>query len=59
VAPLEALLVDEKPQVRQYALKALEKIGKVNKSLVTRIVNDPDEKEYTISIAKRLLEKVP
>ena len=59
VTSLEALLVDEKPQVRQYALKALEKIGKVNKSLVTRIVNDPDEKEYTISIAKRLFEKIP
>jgi len=31
VGALEGLLGDEKPQVRQYALKALARIGKVNK----------------------------
>jgi hypothetical protein len=56
---LEELLVDEKPQVRQYALKSLEKIGKVNKSIMKLIVNDPDEKEYNIAIARRLLDKTP
>lgn len=59
VGQLEELLVDEKPQVRQYALKALEKIGKVNKSIVKLILDDPDEKDYNIAIARRLLDKMP
>jgi len=59
VEALEELLVDEKPKVRQYALKSLEKIGKVNKSIMKLIVNDPDEKEYNIAIARRLLDKTP
>ena len=58
VPPLEELLVDEKPQVRQYALKALEKIGVVNRKFLKYIASDPYEKEYNILIAKRLLNKV-
>jgi len=54
---LEGLLEDEKPQVRQYALKALERIGTVNKELSERIIKKPYEKDYNISKAKRLLKK--
>jgi len=57
VEALERLLEDEKPQVRQYALKALDRIGIVNKEIVELIVKDPDEKDYNISIAKRLVKK--
>ena len=57
VEALERLLEDEKPQVRQYALKALDRIGTVDKEIVELIVKDPDEKDYNISIAKRLLKK--
>lgn len=58
VGVLEELLADEKPQVRQYALKALERIGIVNKSIVKLIINDPGEKDYNIAIARRLLDKM-
>ena len=37
VDALEGLLADEKPQVRQYALKALARIGKVNKERLKTI----------------------
>ena len=57
VDALERLLEDEKPQVRQYALKALGRIGIVNKEKIERIIKEPDEKNYNISIAKRLLKK--
>jgi len=57
VEALERLLEDEKPQVRQYALKALDRVGIVDKEIVELIVKDPDEKDYNISIAKRLLKK--
>ena len=56
VGALEGLLEDEKPQVRQYALKALGKIGIVNKEIIERIIEKPHEKDYNISIAKRLLK---
>jgi len=58
VDALERLLEDEKPQVRQYALKALERIGTVDKEIIERIIKDPEEKDYNISIAKRLLKKM-
>ncbi|MBN2687899.1 MAG: hypothetical protein JXR85_06950 [Deltaproteobacteria bacterium] len=58
VESLEGLLADEKPQVRQYALIALEKIGAVNEVSMNRIANDPDEKGYNIVIARRLLETI-
>jgi len=57
IESLERLLADEKPQVRRYALKALDRIGTVDKEIVELIVKDPDEKDYNISIAKRLLKK--
>lgn len=57
VEALERLLQDEKPQVRQYALKALERIGMVDKEIVELIIKDPDEKDYNISIAKKLVKK--
>jgi ATP-dependent DNA helicase DinG len=57
VDALEKLLEDEKPQVRQYALKALDRIGIVDKELIEHIIKDPDERNYNISIAKRLVKK--
>ncbi len=57
VDSLERLLEDEKSQVRQYALKALDRIGIVNKEKIEIIIKDPDEKDYNISTAKRLLKK--
>ena len=57
VEALEGLLEDEKPQVRQYALKALTRIGIVNKEIIEPIINNPSETDYNISIAKRLLKK--
>ena len=57
IESLERLLEDEKPQVRQYALKALRRIGIVNKEIIELIINKPYEKDYNISIAKRLLRK--
>jgi len=57
VESLEGLLEDEKPQVRQYALKALDRIGVLNKEMIERIINKAYEKDYNISIAKRLLKK--
>jgi HEAT repeat protein len=55
VEALERLLEDEKPRVRQYALKALSKIGVVNKEKIKLVIADPFEKAYNISIAKKLL----
>jgi len=57
VEPLEGLLEDEKPQIRQYALKALDRIGTVNKEPIERIIKSPYEKDYNISKAKSLLKK--
>jgi len=57
VEALERLLEDEKPQVRQYALKALGRIGIVNKEIIELIINNPHEKDYNISIAKKLVKK--
>jgi hypothetical protein len=57
IESLERLLEDEKPQVRQYALKALDRIGTVDKEIVELMINNPHEKDYNISIAKRLLKK--
>jgi len=57
VKALEGLLEDEKPQVRQYALKALTRIGIVNKEIIEPIINNPAEKDRNISITKRLLKK--
>ena len=58
VEPLEGLLEDEKPQVRQYALNALGKIGIVNEKIITElIIKKPHEKGYNISKAESLLKK--
>ena len=57
VEALEGLLEDEKPQVRQYALKALDRIGIVNKEIIKLMINNPHEKDYNISIAKKLVKK--
>ncbi|MEW6213703.1 MAG: helicase C-terminal domain-containing protein [Nitrospirota bacterium] len=57
VVTLEELLDDEKPQVRQYALKALAKIGRLDMEKLTSFINNPEEKGYNIALAKRLLRK--
>ena len=54
---LELLLEDEKPQVRQYALKALCRIGMIDKEMLETIIKNPYENDYNVSIAKRLLRK--
>jgi HEAT repeat protein len=48
-------LADEKPQVRQYALKALARIGKVDKQRLEPIIENPEEKDYNVSLARRLM----
>ncbi len=58
VEALEVLLEDEKPQVRQYAMKALGRIGKVNQERLEHIVNNPEEKGYNISMARLLIKKM-
>jgi hypothetical protein len=55
IRALELLLSDDKPQVRHYAMRALEKAGVVNKKECERILSDPHEVEYNISLAKRLI----
>jgi HEAT repeat protein len=57
VEALEGLLADEKPQVRQYSLKALARIGRVNKERLQPIIEDPEEKDYNVSLARRLIKK--
>ncbi|GAH40357.1 unnamed protein product, partial [marine sediment metagenome] len=57
VGALEGLLGDEKPQVRQYALKALARIGKVNKERLKTIIENPEEEGYNVSLARRLIRK--
>ena len=57
VEALEGLLGDEKPQVRQYALKALARIGKVDKERLEPIKENPEEKDYNVSLARRLMRK--
>ena len=58
VEPLEGLLEDEKPQVRQYALNALGRIGTVNEKIITElIIKKPHEKDYNISKAESLLKE--
>ena len=57
VEALEGLLADEKPQVRQYALKALSRIGRVNRERLQPIIEDPEEKGYNVSLARRLIRK--
>ncbi|MBI4698238.1 MAG: HEAT repeat domain-containing protein [Nitrospirae bacterium] len=55
VPALEELLKDEKPQVRQYALKALGRIGSLKKDKLQFIIDNPDEKGYNITLAKKLI----
>jgi len=43
--------------VRQYALKALSRIGKVNKERLEPIIENPEEKEYNVSLARRIIKK--
>jgi hypothetical protein len=50
-------LGDEKPQMRQYALKALARIGKVNKETLEPIIENPEEKDYNVSLARRIIRK--
>jgi len=57
VETLELLLEDKKPQVRQYALKALGKIGKVSEEKLASVINNPEEKGYNVSLARRLIKK--
>ncbi|MBM4141811.1 MAG: DEAD/DEAH box helicase [Nitrospira sp.] len=57
VEPLEALLRDEKPQIRQYALKALAKIGRLDVEKLTSFINNPEEKGYNIAIARWLIKR--
>lgn len=58
VEPLDALVGDKKPQVRQYAMKALARIGRLNRARLDAIINDPDEKGYNVSMAKRLINRL-
>jgi len=58
VEALELLLNDEKPQVRQYAMKALGKIGKINQKKLKDIVKNHGEKEYNVLLAERLMNKM-
>ena len=51
------LLLDDKPQVRQYAMIALEKIGVINRKEIERLLNNPDEEDYNVTIANRLITK--
>ena len=51
------LLSDDKPQVRQYAMIALEKIGVINRKEIERLLNNPDEEDYNVTIANRLITK--
>ncbi|MEK7308726.1 MAG: helicase C-terminal domain-containing protein, partial [Nitrospirota bacterium] len=55
VEALENLLNDEKPQVRQYAMKAIAKIGKVKHERLKAVIDNPLEKEYNVSLAKKLV----
>lgn len=57
VNALEGLLEDEKPQVRQYAMKTLSKIGRFSQERLKSVIENPNEKEYNMSLAKRLLRK--
>ena len=57
VEALEELLSDEKPQVRQYALKALARMGRVNRERLQPLLENPEEKEYNVSLARRLITK--
>jgi len=54
---LEGLLADEKPQVRQYALKALARIGRVNKERLQPIIENLEEKGYNVALARRIIRK--
>ncbi len=59
VGSLMGLLSDTKPQVRQYAIKALGKIGHPAAiQTLTKIKNDPDEKEYNRSSAIAALKSI-
>jgi len=57
VDALEALLEDKRPQVRQYALKALGKIGRVSEEKIAAVINNPEEKGYNVLLARRLIKK--
>ncbi len=52
VEALEVLLKDEKPQVRQYAMKTLARIGKVNQERFKSIINNSYENGYNVALAK-------
>jgi hypothetical protein len=57
VDALETLLGDKRPQVRQYALKALGEIGRVSEEKIAAVINNPEEKGYNVSLARRLIKK--
>ncbi len=58
--PLLAMLDDDKPQVRQYALKALVRIATPFAiPIIQRILTNTREKPYNISLAARLLQQLP
>ncbi len=60
VEPLIKLLENEvKPQVRQYAINALGKLGHIQAiSILEQILNDPTEQVYNIEAAKHALSKI-
>ncbi|MBL7159262.1 AAA family ATPase [Candidatus Microgenomates bacterium] len=56
---LMGVLFDEKPQVRQYAIKALFKLGtKICLPALEMIIRNPEEKEYNIKSAKSVVWKI-
>jgi hypothetical protein len=57
VDALENLLNDEKPQVRQYAMKALGKIGMIREEKLQLIIDNPLEKGYNLALARNLIKK--
>ncbi|MBI4653713.1 MAG: HEAT repeat domain-containing protein [Nitrospirae bacterium] len=57
VESLESLLKDEKPQVRQYALKAISKIGTIDQNKIKSIMENLYEKEYNVSLVRRLIRR--
>ncbi len=57
VEALEMLLGDEKPQVRHYALKAVGRIGRLNQKKLKSVIDNPLEKGYNVSLARRLIRK--
>lgn len=57
--PLIGMLFDSKPQVRQYAIKALGKVGtKYSLPILKRITISQKEKDYNITAAKEAIMKI-